>query len=192
MSKQFEEQNVESWDPDHYETGSTQPPKSYGGLVAVLLVVVILLGGICSTLGIINLKLLRQITDLQQPEETVSIFEDPGSTHPDATIHIQDTYECSGIPCLELKGQTVSDFDRRFYHMPAGVLVLDVTDSGSADLAGIAVGDVITHMAGTAIHSSEELTQAVAQIRPGQTVTLQIYRPKTTEYLELSLALSEE
>ncbi len=47
----------EPWDRDFYETGSTKPPKQGGGLAAGLLVLVILLVGISSTLGILNIRL---------------------------------------------------------------------------------------------------------------------------------------
>lgn len=48
-------------DPDTYRTGSTQPPKSKSGCIAILLILVILLGGIVSILGIVNVRLLRKI-----------------------------------------------------------------------------------------------------------------------------------
>ena len=192
MSNQFDEQAVESWDPDHYETGSTNPPKSNGGLVAVLLVAVILLGGLCSALGIINIQLLRQLAQMQAPEETLSILDDPGDTVPDATVPIQDAYQCSGILCLELEGQTVSDFDRRFYDMPAGVLVLDVTEGGIAQTGGIRTGDVITAVDGAAITGSAELQDRMALARPGQTLSVEIDRPGTKEKLNLTVALLEE
>ena len=54
------------WDQGIYQTGSTQPPKSHGGLVAVLLVLVIFLGGISSALGILNIRLFRQINAQNQ------------------------------------------------------------------------------------------------------------------------------
>ena len=40
-----------------WQTGRTQPPKRYGGLIACLLVLVILLSGISTALRIIYLKL---------------------------------------------------------------------------------------------------------------------------------------
>lgn len=49
------------WERDSYETGSTKPPKSRGGIVAILLIAVIFLGGICSVLGIMNIRLFRQL-----------------------------------------------------------------------------------------------------------------------------------
>lgn len=192
MSNQRDELNIESWDPDHYETGSTRPPKSYGGLVAVLLVAVILLGGVCSTLGIINMKLIRQLAALQQPEETLPLFQSPEGTDPNGTEHIQDVYQCSGFGCLGLEGQTVSDFDRRFYNMPHGVLVLSVDESGSALSAGILSGDVITAVGDRGVTGSEDLLQVLEDHQPSDRVILTVYRPKTGETLKLSATLSEE
>ena len=40
----------EPWDPGIYGTGRTRPPKNHGGLIAVLLVIVIFLGGLVSVL----------------------------------------------------------------------------------------------------------------------------------------------
>ena len=54
----------EPWTQDSYATGSTQPPKTRRGLVTVLLVAVIFLGGIARALGILNLRLLGQLNDL--------------------------------------------------------------------------------------------------------------------------------
>ena len=44
-----------------YQTGRTQPPKSYRGIIAILLIAVILLGGVASLLGIVNVRLLAQL-----------------------------------------------------------------------------------------------------------------------------------
>ncbi len=60
------------WEQDTYQTGKTQPPKSHGELIAVLLAVVILLCGIISVLGALNIRLFRQIS--KQPEETTGIL----------------------------------------------------------------------------------------------------------------------
>ena len=51
------------WNQDSYETGSTKPPKSRGGIIALLLIAVIFLGGISSALGIMNIKLFRQLRE---------------------------------------------------------------------------------------------------------------------------------
>ena len=61
----------ESWEQQTYRTGSTRPPKNHGGLIAVLLVLVILLGGIVTILGFVNIRLFRQISNANA--ETLSI-----------------------------------------------------------------------------------------------------------------------
>lgn len=57
------------WEPGMYETGRTRPPKSHGGLIAILLVVVIFLCGLVSALGVVNIKLFAQLKEMSQPEE---------------------------------------------------------------------------------------------------------------------------
>ena len=49
------------WEPGMYETGRTRPPKSHGGLIAVLLVIIIFLGGLVSVMGIMNVRLFSQL-----------------------------------------------------------------------------------------------------------------------------------
>jgi len=58
--------------PGTYQTGSTRPPKSNRGLIAFLLVVVILLLGVVTLLGAMNVKLFRQLGN-QLPQETLGI-----------------------------------------------------------------------------------------------------------------------
>lgn len=84
MSKQknSKTEQYEIWDAGTYQTGNTTPPKS-SPLVMVLLVLVILLGGMLSAMGIINLRLLAQLQQ-QQPTETVPILVDPNASLPPA------------------------------------------------------------------------------------------------------------
>ena len=66
------------WDRNIYETGSTNPPKQRGGLIAILLMLVIFLVGLSSVLGILNARLASQ-----QPADPqnagVAIFSPTGS-----------------------------------------------------------------------------------------------------------------
>jgi len=52
------------WEPGMYETGRTRPPKSHGGLIAILLVVVIFLCGLVSALGVVNIKLFARLNEM--------------------------------------------------------------------------------------------------------------------------------
>ena len=84
------EYNSTPWDQDIYETGRTRPPKSHGGLIAVLLVVVILLSGVISVLGILNIRLFTQLRQLDQDSnnsvDIVSIMEEPEDPAASATF----------------------------------------------------------------------------------------------------------
>ena len=62
----------EPWDPSIYGTGRTHPPKNHGGTIAVLLVIVIFLGGLVSVLGILNVKLFAQLKE-QSKEQNDSL-----------------------------------------------------------------------------------------------------------------------
>ena len=66
----------EPWERDSYETGSTKPPKNRGGLLCVLLVAVVLLGGITSALGIMNIRLFHQLNDNGEQSASVSFQEE--------------------------------------------------------------------------------------------------------------------
>ena len=66
----------EPWDPSIYGTGRTQPPKSHGGIVAFLLVIVIFLGGLVSVLGVLNVKLFTQLKELSyQQTDSLSVVD---------------------------------------------------------------------------------------------------------------------
>ena len=100
------------WEPGKYETGRTKPPKSHTGLIAMLLVVVIFLGGLVSFLGVLNVKLFAQLKALpeieqervsfiSETEETAPILDICEPTEPDAeTGQITETEPASGTIVL--------------------------------------------------------------------------------------------
>ena len=76
------------WEPGKYETGRTNPPKNHTGLIAVLLVVVIFLGGLVSFLGVLNVRLFAQLqTLLEKEEESVAFISE---TQPAENILLSD------------------------------------------------------------------------------------------------------
>jgi len=98
----------EPWEENSYRTGRTQPPKSRSGLIAVLLAVIILLGGLVSVLGLLNIKLFRKVTNVPDKESsdigfTQADTTDPtipsvpessvGSTNGDVSVHLNQTPE---------------------------------------------------------------------------------------------------
>ena len=76
-----------TYDPDRsfYQTGSTRPKKSKSGLIAVLLAAVILLGGIVTILGFMNIRLFRKLEDSPEQKDPFVQFS------PDNTTETQES-----------------------------------------------------------------------------------------------------
>ncbi len=64
--------NYTDWDDSVYGTGPTQPPKSRGGLVALMLIMIIFLCGIITVLGILNVRLFQQLNTRKEKELSIS------------------------------------------------------------------------------------------------------------------------
>ncbi|MBE6729906.1 MAG: PDZ domain-containing protein [Ruminococcaceae bacterium] len=62
------------------------------------------------------------------------------------------------------------------YGYPAGAVVNSVVESGPASAAGIKSGDIITEFNKKNITSAEGLTNALSSCKPGDTVSVKIYR----------------
>jgi len=72
--------STDPWDRDSYETGSTKPPKSYGGLIAILFVAVIFLCGISSVIGFLNIRLTDALQNGNSPSSPINLFEGTDTT----------------------------------------------------------------------------------------------------------------
>ena len=71
---------TDPWDNGVYETGRTRPPKSHGGIVAGLLVVVIFLGGLVSALSVLNVKLFAELNHRSDEDDQVSFVSETSET----------------------------------------------------------------------------------------------------------------
>ena len=86
-----ETMDIPQWDTGTYRTGSTTPPKRVSGPLTVLLLLVIFLGGLVSGLGLVNFRLLKQLSpqpgasvDASQADFTMPLADDSiFSTHHD-------------------------------------------------------------------------------------------------------------
>ena len=94
-----EKNEIKSEEPDYYGTGSTRPPKSHNGLIAFLLILTILLGGIASAMGILNIRMFSWL----QSRRDESIPSPTGGTDP--TSERVTLPEGSGDLFLELNPQ---------------------------------------------------------------------------------------
>lgn len=77
-----------------------------------------------------------------------------------------------GVMLQDLSGDLRDSYDYR----GSGVLVTDVTSGSPADRAGLRDGDIVTRFRGRRVDSSSDLTQQVRDTRPGERVSLTVWR----------------
>ena len=93
------------WQDNSYRTGSTNPPKGNNKWLIVLLVAVILLGGLSSVLGIMNVQLFRQVSQYQQEGSRQPQFR-PGNKEETAPSNTQS--DTAQEPAIELESTPVA------------------------------------------------------------------------------------
>ena len=96
----------EPWEEGYYQTGSTRPPKNYRGIIALLLVVIIFLGGIASALSLLNIRLFKEVA--RQEEAAVS-FDAGRSQSPEPASVPAETAAAPTAPDTVLKIQKSPD-----------------------------------------------------------------------------------
>ncbi len=91
-----------------------------------------------------------------------------------------------GVTIQEMSQSLAESFGMK---QPAGALVSSVDKDGPAARAGVETGDVILRVDGRAITNSSELPVAIADIKPGATAKLEVWRKGATR--ELAVTVSE-
>lgn len=91
---------------------------------------------------------------------------------------------------LGISGQFIDSLTGRFYGLPQGEYVAAL-NTELAQSSGLQQGDVITAMDGTMLSSEAEMRAFINSKKPGEVVTLTVYRPSIKESIEISLTLSE-
>lgn len=85
----------------------------------------------------------------------------------------------------------VSD-ELQSYGIPAGASIQAVNEDSPAEAAGLKEKDIITAANDTEIHSSSDLVSFVSNCRPGDEITLQVYRAGESEQLSLVITIGEK
>ena len=164
-----------------YRTGQTEPAKSYRGIIAFLLILVIFLSGIVSALGAMNIRLFQMLAQMGAEDDTPLSF----SQETDPTIEDSATaLLVSGMSCVE-----PGEVYRELYHLPQGLYVAHVEENSPAQLAGIAPGDVLMKIAQTQIPDLTALESVMTQFS-GNRVAFTVSR--NGEELQFDLLLTGE
>ena len=146
-----------------YQTGSTQPPKSYRGIIAVLLVLVIFLCGISTGLGLLNIHLFRR---LHQPA-----LEEPLSF-----CHAEDETMPKSCRVLGFSARDLDEFWQIYQEIPGGMYIFHVEEASDAAQKGILAGDVLLQLDDTPIHSSADLEAWLLEGSSHNSVQVRFYR----------------
>jgi len=106
-----------------------------------------------------------------------------------ATELIEHGY-ITGRPLIGITGQTVSAGHAEYYNWVQGVYIRSVSQGSAAEAAGIAVGDIITSLAGEEIESMEALRFALKSHRAGDITSITIWR--NGEIIDLTITFAED
>ena len=158
----MDEQNrhYTDWDDSVYGTGPMQPPKNKGGAVALMLILIIFLCGIITVLGILNVRLFREIREQKRNE--LSISHTPETTAP----AIQEPV----VPAMEA------------YDAPEGYASMDLQQSPASvgnipQEGGMSLQDIYTRNIGSVVsiicngHGSSSTGTGVVMSQDGYIVT---------------------
>jgi serine protease Do len=66
-----------------------------------------------------------------------------------------------------------------------GAFVGEVTPDGPAEAGGVQVGDIVTRLNGTVVRDRTDLTRRIGQVRPGETIRLEVLRDGRRETLTI-------
>ena len=168
-----------------YQTGRTQPPKHYRGILAFLIGLVILLSGISTALSIMNLKLYWKLNTVETvPQVSFSRAEEV--PQPIEAVHeeISELQEHLGIT-----GTVIPAVYQRYYKLPNGIYVSRVADRSEAQEKGLVAGDIITALDGYPIHDGTLLARWAEENEEGELVELTVFR--TGSELTVSLTWND-
>ncbi len=164
-----------------WQTGRTEPPKTRGGLITFLLVLVILLCGIATALSIMNFKLYWQL-NIQESTPQVAFSRSDDPTQPTEIPHETDL---TLQEPLGISGVIIPGVYQRYYHLPSGLYVTRVSTTSQAFTSGIVVGDIITQINDAVIEDELTLGLFAQSVTMGDTVKLTLYRNGTLQTIEM-------
>jgi serine protease Do len=92
-------------------------------------------------------------------------------------------------PWMGVSMQNVLPEDAEYFGLPEvqGALIQSVTDGSPAESAGLETGDVIVAIDGEPVATSGNLQNRVAQFRPGDRITVTVYRDRRPMDVEIRL-----
>ena len=153
-----------------YQTGSTSPPKSHGGVVAVILSVTILICGIFTIFSLMRINLLQKVTIQTQTQSCEMAFAE--TTQPATAQVLEKT--------MPIRGQTLDPFWQAYQDLPQGIYVTERSGPLQA-------GDIIVSIGDTPVTNWESLLLQIARYQPGDPISITVYRNNQLLRLEFAI-----
>ena len=94
-------------------------------------------------------------------------------------------------PYIGVQVSTVTE-ELKNYGIPQGAAIRVINEDSPAQAAGLQVNDVITAVNGSEITSSADLVKLISQCKPGDELTLTVYRQGEEDLLTLTITVGEQ
>ena len=150
-----ERKHYTDWDDSIYGTGPTQPPKSRGGLVALLLILIIFLCGIVTVLGILNVRMFQQLKLREETELAISFTTNATEPVEQDTVMAASEYippEAAQRPDLQLQQTPVAIEN---IPQPEGLSLQEIYSRNIGSVVSISCSQIRSSSTGTGVILSE-------------------------------------
>lgn len=94
-------------------------------------------------------------------------------------------------PYIGVVGTNITEDKASLYKLPVGALIMEVTEGGPADLAGIEAGDIITEFNGKTVMDMETLSEIIGEMEVGQSASVHIIRNGETG-MDLTVTIADK
>lgn len=156
-----------------YQTGSTSPPRSHGGIVAFLLSATIFICGVSTIFSLMRINLLQKVTVQTENQSCKMAFAENPQPTTAKTLRSE----------LLIQGEALDPFWQTYHNLPQGIYVTEVCGQP------LQSGDIIVRFGETPVADWEGLNQLISQYEPGDRVSVTVYR--NDEQLQLELTIYE-
>jgi serine protease Do len=95
-----------------------------------------------------------------------------------------------GRPFIGISGEEVSSTYASYYGWPKGIYITNVINGSGAEKAGMREGDILVSLGGVEVETMKDLENAKSKYKPGDTVTVIVYR--NNKKISLKLTFGEE
>lgn len=117
-------------------------------------------------------------------------FAIPSSSVKEVAERLIREYEPEEDASLGMIGQAIPLFYQLYYELPEGFYITSVDGASDAFLKGISIGDILISINGQSLESITDLSEAVGDFKPGDSVSVVVYR--SGQHYELIITLGEE